>query len=329
MLLSKAFNPKEIVSEIRTISFDLFKLMIPIVVLVKILELLGFSDHLAQLISPFMSVIGLPAEMGVVWAGTMLSNIYTGMVLFITQTISATLSVTQVTVLGILMLFAHSLPVELRIAQKIGIPIWVGLTLRVLVAYLAAWLYFMLSSELLLGEMPANIIWNPVIQQLTLVQWAISQCKLFAQIVLIIAVLVVVLRLIRVIKADRLIHLLVRPVLPFLGLTPNAVNITLVGMTLGLTYGGGLLLQESRQGKLGARELFYAVCFLLICHSLIEDTVLILLLGADIYGILVFRVVFSFIVISAMVFLLRSRDELFFSQRLLNRNYQVVSKRPG
>ena len=328
MLLREAFDVKAIVTEIKTISFDLFKLMIPIVVLVKLLDSLGFTDQLAKLISPLMFFVGLPVEMGIVWAATMLSNIYTGMVLFITQAISATLSTAQVTVLGILMLFAHSLPVELRITQKIGVPIWLGLMLRLIVGYTAAWLYFTISNKLAIGDYPANLIWDPEIQQQTLIQWAVSQCKLLVQIVLIIAVLVVFLRFIRAIRVDQLIHILLRPVLPLLGLTPKAADITLVGMTLGLTYGGGLLIQESRRGKLGARELFFAVGLLLICHSLIEDTLLILLLGADIYGVLLFRLVFSFMVISALVFLLRSRNEQFF-RHLLNRNYQMTAKRPG
>ena len=314
---------REILTEIKTISFDLFKLMIPILVLVKVLELLGATSYLANLLSPMMSFVGLPAEMGIVWAGTMLSNIYTGMVLFISEPVSATLTTVQVTLLGILMLFAHSLPVELRVAQKIGLPIWMGLLFRLLIAYIAAWVFYKISYFVGVEDTPAALLWNPHIQPQTLLQWGLSQCKLFLQIILIIAALVMLLRVIRALRIDHLIHAVVRPVLPMLGLTEKAVNIALVGITLGLTYGGGMLIQESRHGKLGARELFFAVSLLLICHSLIEDTLLILLLGADTYGVLVFRVIFSFVVLASMVYLLRFQGEKFFMQYLLNRNYQT------
>ena len=244
-----------LLAEVWSISRDLFKIMIPILLLVKALELAGFTTYLASLIAPLMAPLGLPAEMGIVWAGTLISNIYTGMVLFVTEPAAAALTGQQVTVLGILMLVAHSLPVELRVAQKIGVSLPLGLVLRLLAAYAAAWLYFQLASRIEPAALPAKTLWEPAIEQQSLLQWFVAQGELLVQIVLIIAALVVLLRLIRVLKLDRVIHFFLRPVLPWLGITPRAVNITLVGMTLGLTYGGGLLIQESRSGNLGTQEL--------------------------------------------------------------------------
>lgn len=124
------------------ISRDLFKLMIPILLIVKLVEMMGGTDLLARLIEPVMYSLGLPPEMGVVWAAAMLSNIYTGMVLFISEPLSAGLTGSQVTVMGILMLFAHALPVELRVAQRIGLRLWFSFSLRIGAAYLGAWIYF-------------------------------------------------------------------------------------------------------------------------------------------------------------------------------------------
>ena len=312
-----------LLAEVWSISRDLFKIMIPILLLVKALELAGFTTYLASLIAPLMAPLGLPAEMGIVWAGTLISNIYTGMVLFVTEPAAAALTGQQVTVLGILMLVAHSLPVELRVAQKIGVSLPLGLVLRLLAAYAAAWLYFQLASRIEPAALPAKTLWEPAIEQQSLLQWVVAQGELLVQIVLIIAALVVLLRLIRVLKLDRVIHFFLRPVLPWLGLTPRAVNITLVGMTLGLTYGGGLLIQESRSGNLGTQELYFTVCLLLLCHGLIEDTLLILLLGADLHGILLFRLLFSFILIAIMVRILRSKDDRFYRRYLLNDNYRA------
>ncbi len=305
------------------ICFDLFKIMIPILLLVKALELLGATDYLATLLSPMMGALGLPAEMGLVWAGTLLSNIYTGMVLFVSAPSISELSVQQVTVLGLLMLIAHSLPVELRVAQKIGVSLILSLVIRMLTAYAAAWFYFWMTRYLSGASEPAVILWNPNIAHQTLFAWLVSQAGMLLQITVIVAILVVMLRIIRFLKLDRLIHFVLRPILPLLGLTEKAVNVVLVGMTLGLSYGGGLLIQEGRQGGLSARELFFSVCLLLLCHGLIEDTLLILLLGADIYGVLVFRLIFSFALIAIMVYLLQHKESAFFTRYLLNRNYQA------
>lgn len=313
----------DIGSEIVTISLGLFKIMVPVLLLVKLIEILGGTTYLAMLISPMMSSLGLPPEMGIVWAGTMLSNIYTGMVLFVSEPAAAQLSVAQVTLLGILMLVAHSMPIELSVARKIGVPLVFSLVFRLVAAWSAAWLYYKGLNLAGYESAPVDILWKPEIVQNGLIGWALTQLRLMLQIVLIIAVLVVALRLIRFLKLDRLIHLVLRPVLPLLGLTEKAINVVLVGMTLGLAYGGGMLIQESRRGNMDARELFFSVCLLLLCHGLIEDTLLILLLGADIYGILLFRLAFSFVLIAGMVFVLRHQGNTFFIQHLLNSNYRA------
>lgn len=313
---------KSVLREAVSISLDLFKLMIPILLLVKLAENFGATTVLAGWIAPLMSSIGLPSEMGIIWAGAMLSNIYTGMVLFVSDPASSMLSASQVTSLGLLLLFAHSMPVELRVAQKIGVPLWFSFPFRLFAAYLSAWIYFQFSRMSGFGDRQANIIWQAEVRPSGWGDWVRANLQLFAQIMLIIALLVVVLRVIRALRLDRLIHLLLRPALPLIGLSEKAINIALVGITLGLTYGGGMLIQESRQGELAARELFFTVCLLLISHGLIEDTLLILLLGADVYGILGLRLVLSFLLLAGMVRGLRSRDDLFFTRYLLNRNYR-------
>lgn len=307
-------------------SRDLFKLMIPILLIVKLIEMMGGTDLLAQLIGPLMASLGLPPEMGIVWAAAMLSNLYTGMVVFISEPLSAGLTGSQVTVMGILMLFAHSLPVELRVTQRIGVPLWWSFSFRIGVAYLGAWIYFQFSQLPFYSMARPQLRWQPVIEQQGLAGWLISNLILLGQIVLIIVALVVVLRVIRLLRLDRIIHVLLAPVLPLLGLTNKAVNIVLVGITLGLTYGGGLLIQESKQGLLDVRELFFCVCLLLICHALIEDTLLIILLGADIYGVLGLRVLLSLVLIALLVACLGGRSQAFFTRFLLNRHYQVTQE---
>lgn len=317
---------RTVIQETAAITFDLFKLMIPIIILVKLVDLAGGTEVIADLIAPLMVSLGLPPEMGIVWAGAMLSNIYTGMVLFVSGPVSATMSSMQITTLGILMLFAHSLPVELRVASKIGVHAWFGFFFRVLSAYCAAFLYFKLSYLFGMSTHINTQLWQPDIHQQDIYSWLISQGTLLLQIVLIIFILVVFLRFIRALKIDMIFHFILRPILPFLGLSEKAVNTVLVGMTLGMTYGGGLLIQESRRGILSTKELLFSVCLLLILHGLIEDTLLILLLGADIHGILTFRLFFSLMLIAILVRLFRDRPEAFYRRWLMNSQHRPSSK---
>ena len=122
---------RELISEIYEVSATLFKIMIPTLIIIKLLEEVGGITLLGQLLAPIMGWVGLPESMGIVWATTLLTNIYTGMLVFFTQSASDTLNVAQITVLSGMMLMAHGLPVEARIAQKAGIKLSVTLTLRI------------------------------------------------------------------------------------------------------------------------------------------------------------------------------------------------------
>ena len=98
----------------------------------------------------------------------------------------------------------------------------------------------------------------------------------------------------------RLIHFLLAPVLRLLGIATAASNIIIVGLTLGLSFGGGLLINEARRGHIAGKDIFMSMAFLGLCHSLIEDTLLMLLLGADLSTIVFAGLAFSLLAILAL-----------------------------
>ncbi len=92
----------------------LIRLMIPALIIVKALDMAGGIQFLAGILAPVMQIVGLPAEVGIVWAAAMLTSIYTGLAIFADMNVQ--LSVAQVSVLGTMILVAHSLPVEGAVA---------------------------------------------------------------------------------------------------------------------------------------------------------------------------------------------------------------------
>jgi len=79
--------------------------------------------------------------------------------------------------------------------------------------------------------------------------------------------------------------ILLRPFLRVLGISKEVTNLTIIGITLGLSFGGGLLISEAKRGHTAARDVFTAIMLLNLLHSLIEDTLLTMLIGADFYTI--------------------------------------------
>ena len=303
---------KSLLKEILGITYNLFKIMIPIIIIVKIIEELGGIEYIAIALEPVMQWVGLPSSLGLVWATTMISNIYAGMIIFITNS-QESLTVAQVTVLGSMMLIAHALPIEVRIAQKAGVRVLFTLILRIGSALL---LGYILHKTYSYGDFLSetnNAIWKPNENTDTsLTSWIISQLKTLFEVFLIISILVVFLRILKATGFEKLLAILLKPLLKILGLSTKTTSITIIGINLGLTYGGGLLINEAKKGDVSKLDIFGSLSLLAICHSLIEDTILIALLGADLTGILYARLLFSLIIIAILVRIARSIDERMF-----------------
>ena len=310
-----------LLNDIFNTTYNLFKIMIPIIIIVKIIEELGGIQYIALALEPFMSFVGLPSSVGLVWATTMITNIYGGMVIFMSSSASDSLSIAQVTILGSMMLMAHALPIEVRIAQKAGVRILFTLLLRIgsalLLGLLLHKLYSMSGSLTELNQP----VWEPSLAtDATLAGWVIEQLKMLFQVLLIISVLLVFLRLLKATGIEKIFIFVLKPLLKIMGLSERTTTITIVGVTLGLTYGGGLLINEAKKGDLSKMDIFGSLSLLALCHSLIEDTLLIMLLGADLSGILYARLIFSVILITLIIHFVRMLKDSVFEKVFVYQN---------
>lgn len=290
-----------LLKEAAKVYWVLLKVMVPALVIVKGLEMIGGVALLGDILSPMMQWVGLPNELGLVWATLMLTNIYTGLIVYFNLELTQTLSVAQVTVLGVLALLSHSLPVEGAVAKNMGVSWRVTLALRFGGAVILGGALHFLYSSMNWLQQPASSLWRPDAPvDDSLVSWALGQIETLAWICVIIFALMVLLRVLRAIGIERMMHTLLYPVLRWLGIGKDAANVAVIGVVLGLTFGAGLLIKEAQSGRLSQRDIFLTIGFLGLFHSVIEDTMLILLMGADLSGILWARLVFALVVIGAL-----------------------------
>lgn len=68
-----------------------------------------------------------------------------------------------------------------------------------------------------------------------------------------------------------------------------------IGIILGITYGAGILINEYEKNTLNQEEILYVGTFLMICHAIIEDTLLFVIFGANLWIIITLRILFAFI----------------------------------
>lgn len=285
----------------------LLKIIIPALIIVKVLQELGAMEIVGSALAPVMSLMGLPAELGIVWATTLVANMFSGIAVFVGIAGDLSLSVEQVTVLGTLMLIGHSIPVEGAVARRAGVPWWVTIALRVGGALvLGCILHFVYSKFNLLQE-PATIAWSTTNKDDSLATWILAQLKTLIIIYFVILALLGLLKTLRVLGLERIIHIGLTPVLRLMGIGRSAANVTVVGVALGMSYGAGLLIRDFDNGVMTHRDAFLAVCFLNLLHSVIEDTLIIMSLGADLSGILWARIIFAIVVIAVLARTLKNQ----------------------
>ncbi len=289
------------IREAAGVSFTLFRIMVPVVIAVKILSELGLVKYIAAAFAPLMNLVGLPGEMGLVWATAVVTNMYGGIVIFASIAPGLNMSTAQLTIIGCMILVAHSMPVETTIARKTGVRIRFMIPFRLLCALL---LGFILHNVYTLGNFlqgEGRILWEASPGGTGLGSWALSQLQNLATIFLIVLVLIILMKILDRLGITRLMNSVLEPVLTSMGIGKSAGTVTILGMVLGISYGGGLIIRDVSSGKLSDRDVFFSMSLMGLSHSLVEDTLLMMSLGGSITGILFGRIAFTWIVISCLV----------------------------
>ena len=137
--------------------------------------------------------------------------------------------------------------------------------------------------------------------------WLILQSKNFFIIFLIIFLIISTINILKFIGLWQFIINILKIPLSYLGMSEKVANIILIGLTLGISFGGGFLIEESKKNNISKKDILLSLSFLSLCHSIIEDTILILLLGSHISGILFFRLIYTIVIIIFMKYLLDTK----------------------
>jgi len=310
---------RELLGNALRTSLMLFKIIVPISIVTRIMLQLNVVDYFGVILGPIMELVGLPGQMGLVWATAMIVNIYAGMVVFASLAPGIELTVAQVSVLGTMILLAHSMPVETLIARKAGIRLRVTALIRLSGALLLGWILHVSYSLTGTLQQTNRALWNPTAVDPTWIAWLAAELRNMAMIFLIILTLMALLMVMKKLKISDLLTRVLTPVLKMLGMSSDAAPVTIIGMTLGLSYGGALIIREAQSGKLSKHDLFISVTLMGLCHSIFEDTLLVLVLGAHLSGIFWGRLIFSFLAIYLLVKLIRRLPDNIFDRYLMHR----------
>lgn len=300
------------IGETLEIYWILVRIMVPVILLTELLSRLGLIDALAPAFGPVMSLVGLPPELGLAWLTGLLVGMWGAIPILFTLVPVSELSVADVTVFSSLLLIAHALPLEQKIVQKAGPGLIVTMLFRALGGLLYAFILHRLLSATGWLSAPANPAWIPMS---TSSDWRDVFSGLLETMLTMLVILLGLQFALDILKRTGILDLLITAMAPLLqlaGIKREAGHLAAVGLFLGISYGGGLLIREARSGAVSPRQVFLTCVFMGFAHSIIEDTLLVVALGADVGGVLIGRLVFAVIATAVVARIVRDLPDATF-----------------
>ena len=103
----------------RRLFITLAKVMVPVMLAVRIADQLGLIDMVSGVLTPVMSLIGMPPEAGLIWASCLFINLYGAVAVIAGLAPHLDMTSAQLSALCAMMLFAHVIP-RRRNSSEVG-----------------------------------------------------------------------------------------------------------------------------------------------------------------------------------------------------------------
>lgn len=268
----------------------ILKLIIPIYIIADILFYYNALSYISFLVEPITTAIGLPPEAALSIISGMFLNVYAA----IAFAAPLDLTIHQWTILAVFIGICHSLIVESVIMKKIGLSNTYSYILRIVSGFIVALLTSFMPSSWFSPTISTNDKF--VVEEYNslselLYNSFLNSIELSITVIILITALIFIMDFI---KSRKFIKESKKNVSKGFSLT--------VGIILGITYGAGILINEVENGNIKDEDIFYIGTFLMICHAVIEDTLLFVIFGADFTMAVAIRTV-SAIIISYILLL--------------------------
>ncbi len=274
----------------------ILKFVVPLYIIADVLLYFDLLKHVSFLFAPVTKLLHLPPEASISLAGGILLNVYAG----IAFAAPLGLSAYQWTTLAIFLGVCHALVVESAIIKKLGVSYRYSVVLRLSAAFIAV-LPLPFLPDFFFPEVTDTVIsQSPQVQSFgnLLIHSFLHSCYLAIKIVCMVSSIIICVDLL---KATPLIQRHIEKV--------NTSFSIIIGQLLGITYGASLLIREAHRGNLSKQDVFYISTFLMVCHSVIEDVLLFVIFGANLWVIVSLRLLTA-IVLSYLLLNIVSRFSL-------------------
>ncbi|MBR3118002.1 MULTISPECIES: nucleoside recognition domain-containing protein [Oceanobacillus] len=288
-------------------TWTLGKVIFPITLIVTILQFTPVLPWVIQLLTPAMGMIGLPGEAAVPLVLGNTLNLYAG----IAAIISFDFTVKEVFIMAMMLSFSHNLFVESAVATKVGVNWWLIVGLRLGLALASAFVI--------------NLVWNGGAElaqygfvsssEVVLNGWVEialhgMQTALLAilQLALIVIPLMIIIQVMREKGLLTAMSNMLAPFMKLLGMNKNTSMTMIAGLTVGLAFGAGLMIQAVKEDGVSKKDMYLALIFLVSCHAVVEDTLVFIPLGIPVWPLLVIRLTTAIVLTMIVAYIWNSKE---------------------
>ena len=314
---------KKLLKEIIDVTTPLYKILIPFIFIIKFLEEVGIVQIITKTFEPLVGLIGLPSELGIIWVTAIVVNIYAALILFVNLLPYLDVTVAQVTVLTVAILICHNLLIESAISKSAGVSFLFTSIYRFISAFIICFILNLIYSKLNYLNEPFTSSFTVELPQPGLWFWLKDQTLYLFYIFIIVVVLITILEILKLIGVESFLKKILVPPLRFFGISESAMNIIIVGMTIGLQFGGGILIKEVNSGRIDKQSVFLSVLLINLVHAVIEDSLLMLAVGGHYSGVFFARIIFG-LLISLLMLKIYKNFNLFFERYVFNEKLRIL-----
>ncbi|ARI76550.1 nucleoside recognition domain-containing protein [Halobacillus mangrovi] len=284
------------------LTWTLGKVIFPVTLIVTILQFTPILPWVMEKLEPVMGWIGLSGEAAVPLVVGNFLNLYAG----IAAIISFEFTVKEVFILAIMLSFSHNLLIESTVAKRVGVSWWFVAGVRLGLAFLSATLinlFWKGGGEIAkYGLAPEKTAdpngWTEIIWQ----GLETAVAGIF-QLALIVIPLMIFMQYLREKGWLDRFSGWVAPFTKFLGMDRNTSMTLVAGLTIGLAYGAGLMIQAVEEDGVSKKDMYLALLFLVSCHAVIEDTLIFIPLGIPIWPLLAVRLLTAILLTATVGFI--------------------------
>ncbi|WP_085991370.1 nucleoside recognition domain-containing protein [Oceanobacillus senegalensis] len=284
-------------------TWTLGKVIFPITLIVTILQFTPVMPWVIRLLEPFMALLGLSGEAAVPLVLGNALNLYAG----IAAIISFDFTVKEVFIMAVMLSFSHNLFIESAVASKVGVKWWIIVGVRVGLALFSAVLINLLWNG---GNQAANYGFISAEETVPSGWFEIAfhgvETAVIAilQLALIVIPLMVIMQILREKGWLDSFSNMLAPFMKFLGMDKNTSMTMVAGLTIGLAFGAGLMIQAVKEDGVSRKDMYLALIFLVSCHAVVEDTLIFIPLGIPVWPLLLIRLTTAIVLTVVIAFIM-------------------------